>query len=155
MKVPEIRLSPVARRVICREARASGDGNETGGILLGFDPDSTRPAVITVAGGPGPTAVRRIDRFRRDSEYAQQLADQAYALDGSVWVGEWHIHPAGGDRPSDVDLSAYRRVLDTGTLPTLVAIIVVPGPFKGLNRPRLMPWLIERGRYGRARFVVE
>jgi integrative and conjugative element protein (TIGR02256 family) len=150
---PEIRLSPIGRRAIGREAAASADGKETGGILLGFDPDAERPAVITVASGPGPNAVRSRYRFRRDVDYAQEVADQAYGLDRSVWIGEWHTHPMGGDQPSRVDLSSYWQVLDTGVMPVLVAIIVVPGMNGSLDRPRLHAWLIEERTVQRALLV--
>ena len=149
---PEVQLSPVARRAIVRESQASADGRETGGILLGFDADldAKHPTTITVAGGPGPAADRRTYRFRRDLDHAQALADEAYGIDGSVWVGEWHTHPMGGGDPSRVDLSAYWQVLDTGVMPALTAIIVVPGLNGSLRWPRLHAWAIGSRRCERA-----
>ncbi len=135
----EVRVSPVALRTIKREARASKDGNETGGILLGFGGNTD--AVVTQAGGPGPNARRERTFFRRDLEHAERLAEIAFGIDGSQWIGDWHTHPGGGTEPSSTDLEAYRRILkEDPSLAAFITIIVDPGTAD--DSARLSPWLV-------------
>ena len=109
---------------IYREAGRSRDGNETGGILLGHLHDGA--AEIRTAGGPGPVAVRQPTFFLRDLDHARRLAGEAFARDGSVWIGEWHTHPTAAPVPSDRDLHTYARLLADPDLgfESLVAIII-------------------------------
>lgn len=120
---------------VFREAAASADGQETGGILLGADPapmpQGTSPphgVWLRHCGGPGPAAVRRPAYFRRDYPHAQQLALDAFDADASQWVGEWHTHPRGGRRPSPSDRAIYRRHLADPALglDRFTALIVTP-----------------------------
>jgi integrative and conjugative element protein (TIGR02256 family) len=148
LDVTQVRLSPAAARSIRREAEASADGRETGGILLGFYSDEV--PVITEAGGPGPKAYRSASYFRRDLDYAEQLADAAYRLDGSEWIGDWHTHPLGGGCPSGTDLSGYRSILRADpSLRAFLAVIVVRSD-EGWKEPQLSPWLIQAGEESEA-----
>jgi len=79
--------------------------------LLGCDDAGTLETHVTLVGGPGPNAQRRADFFCRDLAHAVRLGDEAYARDGSVWVGEWHTHPGAQVRPSRRDLRTYRGFL--------------------------------------------
>lgn len=106
-----VRLTAEAFATICAEAIVSVDGRETGGILLGFDPDEHGEALVMEAGGPGPNAERRWDFFQRDLANAQELADAAYGRSCARWIGEWHTHPRGLLRPSGKDLRTYRGFL--------------------------------------------
>jgi integrative and conjugative element protein (TIGR02256 family) len=120
------------------EAQRSGDGQETGGILLGWDHvvGIARDPIplITATGDPGPTAVRTKTFFRRDIVHAQQIALDAFRKEEAVWLGEWHTHFAG-PRPSAVDLASYRRHLGDPALAfeSFIALIVTP------------TWAIEHG----------
>jgi integrative and conjugative element protein (TIGR02256 family) len=138
-----IRVLPAAAQAINGHAVESADGNETGGILLGHDLGDT--LVVTVAGGPGPNAVRTPYRFNRDLAYSQALADDAYARDGSVWIGEWHTHPKGQASPSQVDLSTYLAHLATPDLgfTRFLSFIALPCPAHGWSEVNIVPWLIE------------
>jgi len=104
-----VRLSEGALATIAREAPASSDGRETGGILLGFDAQLPMEALVMEAGDPGPRAERRSDFFRRDVEHAQRLADEAFARTTSRWIGEWHTHPQP-EAPSRTDHGAMRAM---------------------------------------------
>lgn len=111
--------------VIRSEAAAAPDGLETGGILLGH----IDPVRVTVAGGPGPGAVRTDSFFLRDLQYSQALAAREAAVSGAQWVGEWHTHPTGPPHPSPTDLSTYQRIQqnpDTGLSGGVLSLIVVP-----------------------------
>jgi integrative and conjugative element protein (TIGR02256 family) len=144
MHAPMIRIRGDALRVISAEAPASADGRETGGILLGHDPAAAGTIEITTAGDPGPGADRRPDSFRRDLAHAQRLADEGYARDGSVWLGEWHTHPTEPPTPSSQDMTTYRKLFahDDLDFDRIVSLIVTPNPVGGWYQPLLWSWLI-------------
>jgi integrative and conjugative element protein (TIGR02256 family) len=123
-------------------AHESADGKETGGILVGFDATAEQPLTVTVAGDAGPGAERSPTGFRRDVRHAQQLADLAWATDGSYWVGDWHTHPSGRPVPSHTDLGGYRRVLAAGDMPAFLSIIVCPTDDGAWEQPWLQAWLV-------------
>jgi integrative and conjugative element protein (TIGR02256 family) len=110
----EFLVSATAFREIEIEVRAAPDGIETGGVLLGTD----LAGVVKVlhAGGPGPAAVQTRTSLLRDTLHSQWLADDAWARDGSQWIGEWHTHPLGPSTPSDLDLRSYAAHLLDPTL---------------------------------------
>lgn len=146
-------VSSTALSTIRDEAARSADGRETGGILLGRESHQRARSEIELtvlhAAGPGPQAVRQMRFFRRDYVHAQQAALDAFALDGSVWVGEWHTHPDGQWRLSQLDVAAYLRHLADPALnlERFLAIVVTPGPsWRGTGRRwanvRLTAWLV-------------
>ncbi|HEV2924397.1 MAG TPA: Mov34/MPN/PAD-1 family protein [Solirubrobacteraceae bacterium] len=135
-------FSPWAMADIQQLARASQDGKETGGVLLGFDATDTTPLTVTAAGDPGPHAQRSASRFRRDLKHAQAIADAAWALDRSLWIGDWHTHPAGDPSPSTTDLAGYRAALRAGDLPSFLSVILSPGARSGWRRPETRCWLV-------------
>jgi integrative and conjugative element protein (TIGR02256 family) len=140
-----VTVSDTCRKTISHDAAAAADGRETGGILLGHHHARPQPTLDVVhAGDAGPGAVRQAATFRRDVPYAQALADLAYRIDGSIWIGEWHTHHGGPPRPSHRDVTSYRRVLRDPELAfqVFLTVIVVPGPADGWNQPRLADWVV-------------
>lgn len=121
--VTTVRLTPAAAHTITTELRTADHSTETGGILLGHHVLST--VTVHHAGTPGPAAVRTPTYFLRDRAHAQALADQAFAADGSVWIGEWHTHPATRPVPSARDAATYQQLLDDPELGfhSVVAVI--------------------------------
>jgi len=121
-----VNLVRAALQSITYEIQAGGPELETGGILLGHTHGDH--VVVTVAGGPGPGAVRRPDYFLRDRHHAQQLADTAWASDASQWIGDWHTHPHGPPHPSLLDLRSTAGVLSDPALgfTTFLTLIAVP-----------------------------
>lgn len=141
MRQPMIRIHQIASDLIGQAARVSRDGLETGGVLLGHDRDELLE--ITVAGGPGPAALRRPTRFRRDLAHAQKLGDDAFEADGSVWLGEWHTHPMGPTTPSDLDHRSYAEMLADPELgfTRFVCFIVTSGDAVWTT-PVVWPWVV-------------
>jgi integrative and conjugative element protein (TIGR02256 family) len=142
-----VNLNEVALQAIFKEASASRDGKETGGILLGHDLDATGTIAVIEAGDPGPGAIRRRDFFRRDLDYAQRLADEAFRQHQAVWVGEWHTHVMGGDVPSGLDLKTYRGFLADSELgfEVFLSIIVTTKEDEQWQNCQLTTWAIGRG----------
>ena len=131
---------------ILREAPTSRDGLETGGILLGVDQRGTGVVTVTVAGGPGPKALRAPRRFLRDLDHAQRLADSAWVSSESIWVGEWHTHTIDSPFPSPMDLGTYLRLLRDPDLEfDFLISIIVTGSQTGWESPLLWPWIVTRG----------
>jgi integrative and conjugative element protein (TIGR02256 family) len=141
-----IHIYQPALDLIGHVARDSGDGLETGGILLGHDVGEL--VEVTVAGGPGPAAIRQRTRFRRDIAYAQQLSDDAFEADGSVWLGEWHTHPTGLATPSALDHRSYAEMLADTELgfTQFLCFIVTPGQ-DAWGTPLLWPWVVHPGGF--------
>lgn len=135
-------FDPAAVRSITLESKASEDGNETGGILLGQD--NAGELCVRRAGGPGPNAKRSTHRFLRDLQHARDLADHAYDADGSIWLGEWHTHPQGPATPSDIDLTTYTGHLSDASLAfdRFLACIVLPCPEHQWAHVILYAWII-------------
>jgi integrative and conjugative element protein (TIGR02256 family) len=131
-------------------SRASVDGNETGGILLGRGPDERGLIVVERAGEPGENAERKPNFFLRDRAHAQRLADEAWRESGAVWVGEWHTHPTGLPTPSPQDLATYSSLLADPELAfqVLVSVIAIPDPDEGWEQPRLLVWVLQTGTNG-------
>ncbi len=138
-----VTLSESVRRFIREEARASSDGTETGGILLGHDRGGGA-IDVTVAGGPGPHALRTTNRFTRDLAHAEGLADAAYDRDGSVWIGEWHTHPKGPPEPSEVDLRTYLSHLNDSRLgfDRFLSLIALPCPDHAWQHTSVVAWVV-------------
>ncbi|MEJ7791977.1 MAG: Mov34/MPN/PAD-1 family protein [Gaiellaceae bacterium] len=124
---------------ILREAQASIDGRETGGLLIGFEAE--KGVAITEAGKPGPEAVRRRGFFLRDLEFAERLLQDAFLRTGAVWVGDWHTHTVSCDRPSTRDAQSYMNLVNDEELAfdQFIALIVTSrsGTF---SDARLAPW---------------
>lgn len=149
-------LSGRAFSIITCEARASADGFETGGILLGHDHEGQDLIEVTQAGDAGPKAMREQRRFLRDLEHARELADIAYEGKGSVWVGEWHTHPNESPLPSPRDLSTYLRLLEDPSLDfSRFASIIVTAESEDWDNPVLWPWVITPNAVSLALFSSE
>ncbi|WP_416956744.1 Mov34/MPN/PAD-1 family protein [Nocardioides sp. T5] len=115
-----------------QHVRAGGVELETGGILLGHE-TPTGPHV-SVAGGPGPRAVRTPTSFNRDLDHAEELAEEAWQQQRAVWLGEWHTHVDVPPVPSETDLSSYLRHLDDADLGFDRFISIIIGPV-GVSDP--------------------
>jgi integrative and conjugative element protein (TIGR02256 family) len=140
---PSVTITRPVADAIAQHAAMSADGNETGGIVIGHDLGDS--LAVTAVGGPGPNATRTPNRFLRDLDHAQQLADEAYDDDGSVWIGEWHTHPTGPAQPSPVDLATYADHLANPALGfrRFLAFIVLPCPTHQWEHINLAAWVIE------------
>lgn len=135
-----VTLMPAAVDSIKTYATASCDGLESGGLLLGHLYNDR--VVVNYAGGPGPGAVRESTRFVRDLAFAQELAQAAWKLDRSIWIGEWHTHPKCSAAPSDIDMQTYAKHLNDPdlTLPTFLSLIVIAAP--DWDRPGMLAWTV-------------
>lgn len=129
---PAVVVGRSALDAMVRESGASADGNETGGFLFGVE-DATygmqRAIAVRHAGDAGPGADRRPAFFRPDVTHAQRLALDAFAADGSQWIGTWHTHLRWrSGRPSSRDLRTYRSHLQDPALgfAHFVCLILTP-----------------------------
>ncbi len=132
-------VSASALGTIARVCNDEIQSRETGGILLGHQHADGHLSVGT-AGDPGALAECTASRFRRDAAHAQALSSAAYARDRSVWLGDWHTHPAGPTHPSQVDMASYAGVLSdpASGFDAFLAVIVLPAA----TGPVLYPWAI-------------
>lgn len=78
---------------------------ETGGILLGHTSKTT--TTVSVVIGPGPKAQHERHGFTPDADWQAAEVAKAWNLDRSVeYLGDWHTHPGGTTRFSDLDRQA-------------------------------------------------
>jgi integrative and conjugative element protein (TIGR02256 family) len=135
-------FTPGAADRITTLAAAAGDGLETGGILLGSDHTPSGPIIVRHCGDAGPAAIRRRNYFRRDLAHARALAAEAAAVDGSVWIGEWHTHSITMPEPSHRDLRTYQKLLDDPQLAfaRILAIIILADAEASWQAPVLYAW---------------
>lgn len=124
-----VEFAPGVPEAMRKAAALSMDGRETGGILLGRDPEVDGLIKVVRAAGPGPRAIRDRSFFLRDLRYSRRLARLAYEREGLQWVGDWHTHPRGPRGPSGFDLRTYASHLSDSELKfkAFVAVIVTPG----------------------------
>lgn len=85
---------------------------ETGGILLGYWAVPFTEVVITDVIGPGPDAMHCEDRFVPDAEYQERELARRYQEASQLYgyLGDWHSHPSGRDRPSWRDYRTLRVI---------------------------------------------
>jgi integrative and conjugative element protein (TIGR02256 family) len=119
-------ITKEALAAIKQHVRAGGVESETGGILLGHE--TSTGLHVSLAGGPGPRAVRTPTSFNRDLDYAQELAEEAWQQQRAVWLGDWHTHVHVPPVPSETDLSSYLRHLDDADLGFDRFISIIIGP---------------------------
>lgn len=139
-----VTITDSAHNAINREVAQAADGRETGGILLGRE----RPNLvqITVAGDPGPQAIRTPTSFLRDLDHARSLAEAALAHDQSVWVGEWHTHFEAPAEPSTRDLATCLALLadpELGFSALVAVIITAPKHSQGSVAPGFRTWICD------------
>lgn len=149
-----IRVAAAALQVIGVEALASLDGAETGGILLGRSTATDTEVLVQHAGGPGPSALRTPTRFDRDLQHARRLAEFAWHMDGSQWIGEWHTHPVGPMVPSDRDLSSYRAHLSDVELGFRQFVCVIVGLHE-IHGVTLCGWIVRPTDLVPAKLIAE
>lgn len=128
-------LTAAALHAIRRICDAETQGRETGGILLGHQ-HTDGHLTVNEACDPGPLARQTPVSFQRDHGHARDLSARAYARDRSVWLGDWHTHPAGPPHPSELDLASYAELVADRTtgFDAFLSIIVIP------TRPDPLLW---------------
>ena len=91
------------------ESAKSGD-IETGGVLIGHRMANGEYTILR-ASKPGPNAIRTPIHFEKDEEYCQKELMNAFSELGEqgLYLGEWHYHPSGGNKPSGVDIRSLTK----------------------------------------------
>lgn len=101
---------------------------EVGGILMGQVTEDLQTVLVTGLTTPGPYDRATRTTFHRNGAWAQRLAESEFAASGgrTIYLGEWHTHPANCARPSSKDRSMIREQFSVNTLctPYLLLIIV-------------------------------
>ena len=97
---------------------------ETGGVLVGWD-DGQGTITIKAASRPGPNAIKKPTRFEKDVDFCQRFIDDRYWGEGWVYVGEWHYHPEGSNKPSAQDLDSLSRIAQQKEYMTTAPIMAI------------------------------
>jgi len=111
-KLEDIKVTIVAEayKFMKKESSDSKD-IETGGVLIGYR-GSGGQYIILRATGPGPKAVRTKMLFEKDEEYCQKELEKAFEelSDKGLYLGEWHYHPLGSNKPSGLDIKSLTAI---------------------------------------------
>ncbi len=103
------------------------DKNESGGILLGqINKDS-----ILITRASIPSKKDKSDRYNfvRDKTMSQLIIDYEFAnSDGrTLYLGEWHTHPANIASPSGIDSSMIHEQFTKNKIHTDFLLLVILG----------------------------
>ncbi|MDE5457246.1 hypothetical protein GWE18_31385 [Bradyrhizobium sp. CSA112] len=95
---------------------------ENGGILLGWRSGEDR--VIVDLRGPGPRALHGRHCFLPDHEW--QVAEIESAFEASAgdldYLGDWHSHPDGVAKMSDLDSATLLRIARRVSAPLMLIV---------------------------------
>ncbi len=110
---------------------------ETGGMLLGWQNPDRNEAVVVAIVGPGPNADHRRSSFAAHGLWQQAQLDRVYrSTDGKVtYLGDWHVHPAGGFGMSRRDRRTMRAtaVSETARCPNPLMALLAGADGDGYN----------------------
>ena len=108
---------------------------ETGGVLLGYEPDGSDDVVVTAVTGPGPTALHARSAFVPDDLYHARAIAAVYESSGrrATYLGDWHSHPGGAAAPSRKDRRTLRAMarFRAGRTPNPVMLLAAGSPDAG------------------------
>ena len=96
---------------------------ETGGLLPARVIGDSMVVPFTIAAGPKARRARA--RFSPDTEWQQQLLDEAFANFTCVFGGAWHRHPGTFDVPSSVDHKTARHIVTDAEWDTKQAVFPI------------------------------
>ena len=107
---------------------------ETGGVLLGYEPDGS-DVVVTAVTGPGPNALHARSAFVPDDLYHARVIAGVYESSGRrvTYLGDWHSHPGGAAVPSRKDKRTLRAMarFRGGRTPNPVMLLAAGSPDAG------------------------
>lgn len=91
---------------------------EAGGLLLGRRIIDSDDIVIDMITTPTKFDVRKRGYFFRDSKIHQKTVELEFNKSSGTCnlLGEWHTHPEGYPKPSNYDLSEWKRQLEVTKL---------------------------------------
>jgi len=85
---------------ICRKVKVI----ETGGIIVGYYNRKRDCAIVTDCSGPPKDSKHGKNYFYRGIQGLQNWINKLWYLgQRRYYLGEWHFHPFGNPKPSDVD----------------------------------------------------
>lgn len=125
----QVRVSANALRIIDAYRQRSESAAEAGGVLLGqVNHDESKVVVQRVS---LPTAADTATRhsFRRDKTWAQGLIEYEFRNSGgrTIYLGEWHTHPAKQAVPSPRDRGMIREQFRANDMNVAFALLIIAG----------------------------
>jgi len=84
---------------------------ETGGLLMGYVGANGEPVVTEIV-GPGKEAEHHTYKFCPDQAFHESEINRIYHASKhmTIYLGDWHSHPAGGTRLSSKDKATLKRM---------------------------------------------
>ncbi|SDF33728.1 Mov34/MPN/PAD-1 family protein [Sporomusa acidovorans] len=94
---------------ICSEAQ----GNETGGLLIGYYNDNHNCAIVTEVTGPSDDSASGKTWFYRGVCGLQKLLNTVWHRRRHYYLGEWHFHPEASPNLSGDDINAMNNIANS------------------------------------------
>jgi integrative and conjugative element protein (TIGR02256 family) len=122
-----VRIQEQISNALFKELEANKP-NETGGLLIGKI-DALRKIIYITRFTKAPSdSVKKPYYFIRGTKNVpEEIGKIRHKTGGLIdYVGEWHTHPAGGNKPSSTDFTAVnelRNILDKIPYPTFIIIV--------------------------------
>lgn len=118
---------PNDQTVVLRDALRRAGGKEVGGQIFGeqLAPSDFVATELTFQKRPGSLARFVVDLIQaaRDAIRFFDRTEHRYARFN--YIGEWHSHPSFEVRPSDVDLTAMRRLVRDPSFRGRFAVLMI------------------------------
>lgn len=125
---------------------------ETGGVLVGVAGDDGFRVPFVVPSGP--RSLRSAASFRPGSVWQQRYLDYLFARFALDYIGDWHKHPSGFDRPSSIDLATARRIVASSRWNKPEAAFPIATIREGTVRIRAFALGRERQQFEELEFLV-
>lgn len=100
---------------------------ETGGPVFGYFDEGSRDCVVVIACGPGPKARHRPRSLSPDRDATHAAIHEMHARSAGVlsYLGDWHSHPGGHERPSGRDLDSLAVIADDSAVDVPEPVMVI------------------------------
>lgn len=86
---------------------------EAGGVLLGRFITNSKNIIVDELSKPSIMDKRTRNSFKRDQKTHQKIIDNFWKMSNGKcnYLGEWHTHPESYPKPSDIDVSSWKKIL--------------------------------------------
>ena len=100
---------------------------ETGGILIGKYSHDQKSAHITLITKETSDSRSSFNTFYRGTEGLQDLLDRSWNENRTFYLGEWHYHPLGENRPSKQDIKEMKKIMNNENYNCPEPILIIVG----------------------------
>lgn len=105
---------------------SSSETNETGGILIGYYTNGLSIARIISVSGPPEDSKAGPMWFQRGTKGLPKIIARSWK-NGQYYLGEWHFHPKGAPKPSNLDINQMTEIANAKRYHCPEPILIILG----------------------------